>query len=207
MTWDIRLGSVIESLTKVNDEGQHPISHLHALPMSVGKMERVAVNSYDNLLRVYDRSPQGMHLQHILTGHRNKNWPIKSSFFCGTGRLFQLPTSLTRRRAYPESDEQDGTPNLDAASEPQDARTMNLRKETMLLATGSADHSVYVFNLNNKKQSLLQKLDGHTDRVYAAVFHPKEPLLASASADCTVKVWAPRTSAPTSPAGWEQEQK
>jgi WD40 repeat protein len=35
---------------------------------------------------------------------------------------------------------------------------------------------------------LVQKLEGHTGRVYAVNFHPSEPLLASASADHSIKV-------------------
>ena len=36
---------------------------------------------------------------------------------------------------------------------------------------------------------LLQRLEGHRDRVYTCVFHPIEPVLLSAGADATVKVW------------------
>ena len=37
---------------------------------------------------------------------------------------------------------------------------------------------------------LVQKLEGHQDRVYSATFHPTEPLLASCSADFTIRLWA-----------------
>ena len=37
---------------------------------------------------------------------------------------------------------------------------------------------------------LVQRLRGHTDRVYSVDFHPHEPLLASSSADFTVRLWA-----------------
>jgi COMPASS component SWD3 len=37
----------------------------------------------------------------------------------------------------------------------------------------------------------MQRLEGHTDRVYAVNFHPTEPILASCSADSTIKVWGP----------------
>ena len=39
---------------------------------------------------------------------------------------------------------------------------------------------------------LVQKLSGHTDRVYAVDFHPLEPSLASCSADFGIKVWSTR---------------
>jgi hypothetical protein len=45
---------------------------------------------------------------------------------------------------------------------------------------------------------LVQRLEGHQDRVYAVSFHPTKPLLASCSADFTIKLWAARS--PPSPA-------
>ena len=77
-----------------------------------------------------------------------------------------------------------------------------------LLASGSADNCVYVFDVTAGRGSrgksgvvdasgsgvecesrLLQRLEGHRDRVYTCVFHPIEPVLLSAGADATVKVW------------------
>jgi COMPASS component SWD3 len=75
-------------------------------------------------------------------------------------------------------------------------------QETLLLATGSADNKIYLHNVSQKHSSgrhaspyLIQKIDAHSDRVYCVDFHPSEPILASASADFTVKIWLPR--APT----------
>jgi COMPASS component SWD3 len=96
--------------------------------------------------------------------------------------------------------------------------------EDVLLATGSADPFVYLYNLvgaggrcswadghgagvalyacshaqthtsphtqsEGSQGQLVQKLEGHTDRVYAVHFHPSERLLASCSADGSVKCW------------------
>jgi len=36
---------------------------------------------------------------------------------------------------------------------------------------------------------LIQRLEGHTDRVYDVAFHPSEMILASCSADFTIKIW------------------
>ena len=41
---------------------------------------------------------------------------------------------------------------------------------------------------------LVQRLEGHLDRVYAVTFHPTKPLLASCSADFSVKLWNARSS-------------
>ena len=71
---------------------------------------------------------------------------------------------------------------------------------SVLLATGSADNDTYLFDVGggNGSGELIQRLRGHTDRVYTVDFHPLEPLLASASADFTVRLWAPPTLRTTS---------
>lgn len=82
---------------------------------------------------------------------------------------------------------------------------------SFLVATGSADHSVYVYDAtsgatgtaaggarggggsaganNSINAALLQKLEGHKDRVYAVEFHPCDYSLVSCSADNTIRVW------------------
>lgn len=47
--------------------------------------------------------------------------------------------------------------------------------------------------MNQGTGELLQRLEGHTDYVYAVDFHPTEPILATCSADHTIKIWAPNT--------------
>ncbi|CAG8727934.1 18309_t:CDS:2, partial [Gigaspora rosea] len=66
-------------------------------------------------------------------------------------------------------------------------------EESLLLATGSADPYAYLFNVGGPERTgeLLQRLEGHTDFVYAVDFHPFEPILASCSADFTIKIWVP----------------
>ena len=50
--------------------------------------------------------------------------------------------------------------------------------------------SVFRSFLLQDAAELVQKLEGHQDRVYSAAFHPTEPLLASCSADFTIRLWA-----------------
>lgn len=73
----------------------------------------MAVNSYDNcklcnradlsdyvsytvhlVLRVYDRGmdppKSDNRLVHTLKGFKNKNWPIRSSFYCGSGCKYRI---------------------------------------------------------------------------------------------------------------------
>ncbi len=50
----------------------------------------MAVNSFDNFLRVYDRGmdppESNLKLLHTLKGPKNKNWPIRSAFYRGPDR-------------------------------------------------------------------------------------------------------------------------
>lgn len=64
----------------------------------------------------------------------------------------------------------------------------------VMLACGSADGLVYVFDVGGRagRWSLLQTLDGHTDRVYCVDFHPERAILASCGADGDVKIWHAR---------------
>lgn len=92
--WDLRTKACVE--TVYNEDGHKPIT---SLSTSSGNPDaasesgvHLAVNSYDNVLRVYDRfsvaeqppSKLGaLRLVHAVNGTRTKNWPIKSSMFQG----------------------------------------------------------------------------------------------------------------------------
>ncbi|KAI8612874.1 WD40-repeat-containing domain protein [Chytriomyces sp. MP71] len=179
-TWDIRTGKPVQSV--LNEPTKKPISHIAVCPMTSVEDEPryIGVNSYDNVMRVYDRGllpPDTVpRMVHALKGYKNKNWPIKSSFH----RLKEGGSSVKRTTS---NDELYGKGDGEADSSYSDA--------VMLLATGSADPYVYLYSLNSNQGSneLVQRLEGHTDRVYATSFHPSEPILASCSADSTVKFW------------------
>ncbi|CEP19939.1 hypothetical protein [Parasitella parasitica] len=196
--WDIRSKQCISS--KLNDPSKMPITHISIGRRSTDASRRaiddydepryMALNSYDNLLRVYDRGmdpPKSeLRLVHSLKGFKNKNWPIKSSFYCGSGYNSSiLSKPSVANDVYGDSDL---TPNpgdfLFDSQEPKE-------EKSVLLATGSADPYAYLYNVGEDSAELMQRLEGHTDRVYAVNFHPTEPILASCSADFTVKVWGP----------------
>ncbi|RLO12546.1 hypothetical protein DYB28_004673 [Aphanomyces astaci] len=211
-TWDIRRNGCVDDMSHLNDEGHHAISHVHASPAGRQGDEDgryLAVNSYDNILRVYDRydeyqssredngvlegpSSSVMRKTRCSWGHKNKNWPIKSSFFRGEGYNYKLSLPSTRypHRKLTDGDTDEGSyADRDVASQ-----------EVMLLATGSSDNRIYVHDVscrrsaNSVNASLLQRIDAHTDRIYCVDFHPSEPILASASADFSVKIWIPRST-------------
>lgn len=64
-------------------------------------------------------------------------------------------------------------------------------ESSLILASGSMDPYVYLFDAGagDGQYELLQKLPGHTDRVYDVDFHPIDHVLVSGSADFSVKVW------------------
>ncbi|CAB1110403.1 unnamed protein product [Ectocarpus sp. CCAP 1310/34] len=64
-------------------------------------------------------------------------------------------------------------------------------QHSLVLATGSADGSIHVFDLSKGQGDEIQTLRGHRDRVYSTDFHPTEPKLVSSSADKTVLIWEP----------------
>ncbi|GBG74628.1 hypothetical protein CBR_g19035 [Chara braunii] len=103
--WDFRKGACcLETL--YNEDGHKPISWMEASHPVVEDGEEegryLAVNSFDNVLRVYDQSSvlgqgkpllqQGMKMLHAIKGTRNKNWTIKSSLF--RGQDCELQTAL-----------------------------------------------------------------------------------------------------------------
>jgi len=59
-----------------------------------------------------------------------------------------------------------------------------------LLATGSDDHAVFVWNIESRQ--VLHILEGHTQNVTAVLFHPTLPILVSTSEDHTVRFWDTR---------------
>ncbi|RUP45012.1 hypothetical protein BC936DRAFT_148731 [Jimgerdemannia flammicorona] len=189
----------------------------------------MAVNSYDNVMRVYDRglnppiSPS--RLLHALKGFKNKNWPIKSSFYCGKecesrstdARLISLPPSHSKK-PQPRSSLDPTAPDPGARrvlqrrgradcggghgreggpARAQRPACYGQRRSVCLFvqrgrvfSLGGGTNQIK-FTPNQNSAELMQRLEGHTDRVYAVHFHPTEPILASCSADFTVKIWGP----------------
>ncbi|KAF9906747.1 hypothetical protein EC991_000340 [Linnemannia zychae] len=198
-TWDMRTGKVLQSI--LNEPTKKPISHL-AISKQRGSLDGVslaeteepesrwlAVNSYDNVIRVYDRGfepPTTMpRLVYSLKGYRNKHWPIKSAFFHGKDYIAGAAGRRTGKVRGGDGDEAPSTiMDKDIPLE-----------SSLILASGSMDPYVYLFDVGagDGQYEVLQKLSGHTDRVYDVDFHPVDHVLASGSADFSVKVWG-RTS-------------
>jgi WD40 repeat protein len=167
---------------------QHVQAHTHSLV----KAASTPPNLGATVPYSYSGAPRTVPSLYTLAGHRNKNWPIRCSFYCGDAdaatisaapgaNLEAAGASFTPPRGFPSAN----------AALPATLQTSKL-SSTVLLATGSASPSVYVFALlNDSRPELMQKLRGHAGRVYACEFNRSEPLpvLASCSADSTVRIW------------------
>ncbi|KAL3695266.1 hypothetical protein R1sor_009342 [Riccia sorocarpa] len=197
--WDLRTKGCVE--TVYNDAAHKPITSLHlsTAPDALGDDGvHLAVNSYDNVLRVYDKfsvieQPQmrlsGLRLAHAIHGTRTRNWPIRSTLFQGHDYL------QSARKRWPSEDDglsSNGDFRL-RSSDPQSPQELNIQ-DSLLLASGSADHVAYLYDVSGPTGTaeLVQQLEGHTDRVCGAIFHPQDPILTTYSADFTLKLWKPR---------------
>ena len=120
-------------------------------------------------------------------GLQSRNWPIRSSIFVGAEAALPRRTTSVESRGGEEAADDDD----EAAPPPSIQRTS-------LVASGSTDGHLYIYDVGGHAAhggTLTQRLEGHSDRVYATSFHPHEPILASCSADFTLKIWVPQTGA------------
>ena len=168
-----------------NKVASKPISFIHfSKIIEDGQQQFLAVNCYDNSIRIFDNTNNNngnnnkefkLTTHCTITGVKTKNYPIRSSFYSGN-----LSDSVYHSVGYDKD---------------IDEELNNIGKENngniKILASGSADNFVHLFKIDKKQQgSFTQlKLEGHKERVYATHWHPKEPLLASCSADSTIKLW------------------
>ncbi|KAJ1879835.1 hypothetical protein LPJ57_002223, partial [Coemansia sp. RSA 486] len=72
-------------------------------------------------------------------------------------------------------------------------------RSTLFLLTGSAEPYAYLYRLNTHsksvriddktKRGVRQRLEGHSDRVYAVATHPSEIKACTTGADSTIRLW------------------
>lgn len=177
ITWDIRARQALD----LKSERSAAISHIS---ISAGATDHeegkyMAVNAYDNTVRLYDRGPnpakKSLDLLCTATGHVSKNWPIRCSVFHDSNAVIRKGNADLLN-----PDENPGKAVAEAAL------------EDVLMACGSADNDIHVFHGGSTDgvAPLLQRLKGHTGRVYSVHFHPTEPLLLSCSEDTVGRIWA-----------------
>ncbi|KAJ1799315.1 hypothetical protein LPJ59_001922 [Coemansia sp. RSA 2399] len=155
--WDVRIGKFMRL---VNSSSQsHAISHISVVKNEKSGTEYMAANSYDNVLRVYDRvddpsvpTPRAIH---ELRGIRSRNWPIKNAFFDPLVAQEQL-LGLYNDDYY----------ELDTRLQ-SEARGL---QSMLFLITGSAEPFAYLYKLDT--HSKLARIDDKVSACYSC-----EPLL------------------------------
>ena len=69
--------------------------------------------------------------------------------------------------------------------------SLAFKPNSYLLASGSADDTVRIWDVGNSNRRHVRTLRGHTDRVWSVAWSPDGRTLASASHDGTVRLWNP----------------
>eukprot|EP00041_Stephanoeca_diplocostata_P018965 m.401871 g.401871 ORF g.401871 m.401871 type:complete len:322 (-) comp21170_c1_seq7:121-1086(-) len=162
-TWDRRTGKCVDDGSMQVSAGAVSALAVVSNPRDMEYGRFVAVNSHDNMCRLYDRGSlaqqQHLHLYASAHGHDSKGWPVQCSLFHAASH------------AHTQSDNARSTQN-------------------MLLAVGGVDGDVRVYDASGTHSvaPLLYRLRGHTGRVYGVCFHPDEAVLASCSEDGTARV-------------------
>lgn len=72
----------------------------------------------------------------------------------------------------------------------EDCRSVEFDSKSNYLLTASFDNTIGIYDLANR--TLKEKLTSHSDRVVLAKWHPNLPVILSASADCTARIYAPK---------------
>eukprot|EP00035_Acanthoeca_spectabilis_P007549 m.138098 g.138098 ORF g.138098 m.138098 type:complete len:449 (-) comp13993_c1_seq3:719-2065(-) len=175
--WDIRKGKTVDR--QVVGGPNAAVAHIAGLAGKHGSSaggRYLAINSHDNIVRLYDRGglskQRSLQLYASATGHTTQNWPIR----CSLRRTEDLP-HFNRPK--------------DAIGSFPDGGSTTHSIPQLLLAVGSTDGDVRVFDATDtySVSPLFQQLSGHSGRVYGVHFHPKELALASCSQDGTARIW------------------
>jgi len=149
--------------------------------------ERIFAGSLDNTILVYDVRKKGEEPEMVLEGHGDSITGIdlsKDGAFLltnamdNTVRMWDVrPFSTNKNRCV-------GI--LQGANHNFEKNLLRVRwspGDTMA-AAGSSDRQVYIWDM--KQRRVLYQLPGHNGSVNEVVFHPKEPIIVSASSDKTI---------------------
>lgn len=151
-TWDIRTGKMLNS--HLNETTNKPISHISMLSSTeTDEYKLLAVNSYENVMRVYERTLSSNNLSyklmHALKGYKNRNWPIRSSFYYNKEGIFTLKIGITFLNK--NSGSSDDIYGKDLPQEDENIYDRHKCETMALLATGSADPYIYIYSLGHSE--------------------------------------------------------
>lgn len=150
----------------------------------------LASGSYDGILRLW--TPQGdLHL--VMSMHQGPifavRWNRKGTMLLtssadGTAIVWDLSSGKVRQQFPIHSD---SILDVDWLVSTRSAGPASRANEATF-ATGSADNSINICRVGEPKP--VRTLRGHDDEVNAIRFDASQTLLASASDDCTAKIWS-----------------
>ena len=85
----------------------------------------------------------------------------------------------------------DGDWRGDVAGHTGAVASLAFKPNSYLLASGSWDHTIRIWNVGNNNRQHVRTLRGHTKPVWSVAWSPDGRTLASASQDGTVRLWNP----------------
>ncbi|KAF5224249.1 hypothetical protein ECC02_002505 [Trypanosoma cruzi] len=142
---------------------------------------RLLVVSADNMVRLYRgaslnaSSSDAISLRNIVGGVPTRGFTVKAAFWKGVRKK-------TNVSAFFDDGERE--------NDPQSRRLT----ECDLLVTPGAENTACIYDVTEEGGAILvEKLEGHRERVVGAAVHhaDSKPIIATYSADNTVKMWAP----------------
>ena len=86
---------------------------------------------------------------------------------------------------------EDGDWRGDVAGHTKSVFSLAFKPNSYLLASGSADDTIRLWDVGNNNGRHVRTLRGHTDAVWSVAWSPDGRTLASASSDGTVRLWNP----------------
>nr|CCC90080.1 unnamed protein product [Trypanosoma congolense IL3000] len=163
-----------------NEPSQSPITHL-SFYHNRDDSKRLVVVSADNMVRLYyepginKSQPQDLTLRNVVGGVPTRGYTARAAFWKGVREEPNVP------------------PFFDDGEREGESQSRRLTECDLMVTCGN-DNAACVYDATEKGSvSLIERLEGHRDRVVGAVTHhaDNKPIIATYSADNTVRTWVP----------------
>lgn len=155
----------------------------------------VATGSEDNCIRVWDISslPETPKLFQTLKGHTQDVYALEfidaERIVSGSGdqtlKLWKVSSAECLSTIKNES-----LVDETGASRESGITSLSISSDRKLIATGSLDRLVRIYELTEESFKLIETLEGHTDSVYSVTFDSSDSTVISGSLDRTIRKWS-----------------